>query len=80
VLEPYQKGQGLEPDEPFFIYNAALYAAKRDYFLRENRLISERQVPLEMDALHSIDVDEAPDLLVAEAFLAHRAAQSKGVG
>ena len=60
-----------KPREPFYIYNAALYAAKREYFLREQKLVSERQVPLPMDALHSIDVDTETDLVIAEACIRH---------
>ena len=40
------------------------YAAKRGYFLREGKLISRRQVPLVMDSLHSVDVDEEHDVAI----------------
>ncbi len=71
VLEPFCPGLDPSGVEPFYIYNAAIYSAKRDYFLRENKLISDRQVPLVMDEFHSADIDTEADLLVAEAFMRH---------
>jgi CMP-N,N'-diacetyllegionaminic acid synthase len=55
--------------EPFYIYNAALYAVKRDYFVTEEKFISEKQEPLIMNKYYSTDVDELADLIVAEAYL-----------
>ena len=72
VLEPFGAEEALEP---FYLYNASIYAAKRDYFLRERKLVSRRQVPLLMDAIHSTDVDEMADLLVAEAYFRYLAAE-----
>lgn len=69
VLEPFCDGVDRSAFEPFYLYNASIYAAKRDYFLSAGRLISERQVPLCMDTMHSIDVDDAEDMIVAEAYL-----------
>jgi CMP-N-acetylneuraminic acid synthetase len=58
-----------DPREPFYVYNAALYAVKRDYFVKEKRFVSEKQVPLVMDRYHSADVDELADLITAKAFM-----------
>jgi len=69
VLEPWCSHSEEQGAEPFYLYNASIYAARREYFLREGKLVSHRQVPLLMDQMHSCDVDEAPDLLVAEAYL-----------
>ncbi len=69
ILRPYREQEGTDEREPFYIYNAALYAAKRDYLLEERKFISSRQVPLVMDEFHSADVDNEADLLVVEAFL-----------
>lgn len=68
-LVPYCKDPELDQREPFYIYNAALYAVKRDYFVKEKQFISEKQVPLIMDKYHSTDVDELADLIIAEAYL-----------
>jgi CMP-N-acetylneuraminic acid synthetase len=65
VLEPYGAEEALEP---FYLYNASIYAAKREYFLREKKLVSSRQAPLPMDDMHSIDVDTLADLMVAETY------------
>jgi len=69
VLEPWCAHSEGNDANPFYLYNASIYATKRDYFLREGRLVSRRQVPLVMDQMHSCDVDEVPDLLVAESYL-----------
>lgn len=68
-LVPYCNDPELDEREPFYIYNAALYAVRRDYFIKEKRFISEKQVPLVMDKYHSIDVDEQADLIVAGTYL-----------
>jgi CMP-N,N'-diacetyllegionaminic acid synthase len=59
----------LDAREPFYIYNASLYAVKRDYFVKEKRFTADRQIPLIMDNYHSTDVDEQADLIVAEEYL-----------
>lgn len=61
--------------EGFYLYNASIYAAKREYFLRAGKLISPKQVPLVMDAMHSVDVDTESDIPVAEAYFAYLAGQ-----
>jgi CMP-N,N'-diacetyllegionaminic acid synthase len=76
VIEPYVHD---EPDgadvEPFFLYNASIYAARRDYFLKNRKLISRRQVPILMDMYHSHDIDEASDIVTAEAYFRQLAQQ-----
>lgn len=69
VIEPYCDGLPFEHNEPFYLYNASIYAVKREYFVKEKKLISEKQVPIVMDDLHSTDVDTEEDFLVAELFL-----------
>ena len=68
-LVAYCSDPGMDPREPFYIYNAALYAVKRDYFVMERRFTSEKQVPYVMDKYYSTDVDELADLVVAGAYL-----------
>ena len=68
-LVAYCNDPDLDNREPFFIYNAALYAVKRDFFISEKKYISERQVPLIMDKYYSTDVDELADLIIAEAYM-----------
>lgn len=70
-LIPYCTHSNPELREPFYIYNAALYAVKRDYFVNNKKLISDKQVPFIMDKFHSVDVDQLEDMLVAEAYLIH---------
>jgi CMP-N,N'-diacetyllegionaminic acid synthase len=64
--------------EPFYIYNAALYIVRREYLLKNNRYVSTHQVPFVMDAMHSIDVDEELDLVIANACLAYREKNRNG--
>ena len=69
VLEDYCPVEDPANTEPFYIYNAALYAVKRDYFIKHNKLISQRQEPLIMDPIYSVDVDTESDFLMAETYL-----------
>jgi CMP-N,N'-diacetyllegionaminic acid synthase len=81
ALEDYCPVANPADSEPAYMYNAALYAVKRDYFIKHNKLISPRQVPLIMDTIYSVDVDTEADFLVAETylkFLARRSARSDG--
>lgn len=67
-LVPYNPGEDEKNWEPCYTYNAAIYAMKRDFFLREDRFVSQRSVPLVMDRFHSADIDEKIDALVAELY------------
>jgi CMP-N-acetylneuraminic acid synthetase len=69
VLEPYNPAEDEKAWEPGYTYNASIYAMKRDFFLREERFVSQRSVPLLMDRFHSADIDEEIDLLVAELYV-----------
>jgi CMP-N-acetylneuraminic acid synthetase len=68
VLEPYNPAEDENNWEPCYTYNAALYALKRDFLLRENIFTSQRSVPLVMDRFHSADIDEEVDAQVAELY------------
>ena len=68
-LVAYCDKGGFFDREPCYIYNAALYAVKRDYFVENNKLISDEQVPLLRDKYCSTDVDEFSDFIVAEAYM-----------
>jgi CMP-N-acetylneuraminic acid synthetase len=76
ILEDYIPVEDPINTEPVYIYNAALYAVKRDYFIKHNKLISPRQVPLIMDTIYSVDVDTEADFLVAETYLNYLARRS----
>lgn len=69
ILEDYVPIVSGAEVEPFYLYNASLYAVKRDYFMSNNSLISPRQIPIPMDAFHSVDVDTEADFLVAESYI-----------
>jgi CMP-N-acetylneuraminic acid synthetase len=69
VLEDFCPVEDPTNTEPFYLYNAALYGVKRDYFIKHNKLISPQQVPLIMDPIYSVDVDTKADFLVAETYL-----------
>jgi CMP-N,N'-diacetyllegionaminic acid synthase len=49
--------------------NASIYAIKRDAFIKHNSHVWTPCVALEMDRLHSLDIDEELDLKMAELFL-----------
>lgn len=69
-----------DPDksDPFYMYNASIYAAKRDYFMAQGKMISHRQVPLVMDQFHSVDVDTEADFMMAENCLRYLEHKKKG--
>jgi CMP-N,N'-diacetyllegionaminic acid synthase len=52
-----------------YIYNASIYAMKRDWFLQNNKHTSDVSVPFVMDRFHSLDVDEEADLAIAGVYL-----------
>jgi CMP-N-acetylneuraminic acid synthetase len=69
MLEPYNPAEDEAHWEPCYTYNASIYAMKRDFFVREQRFVSQRSVPLLMDRYHSADIDEEIDLVIAETYL-----------
>ena len=69
VLEPYNPAEDEKAWEPCYTYNASIYAMKRDFFLREERFVAQRSVPIVMDRFHSADIDEEIDLFVAELYV-----------
>jgi CMP-N,N'-diacetyllegionaminic acid synthase len=73
ILEDYCPVDDPANVEPFYLYNAALYAVKRDYFVEHHKLISPRQIPLIMDSFYSVDVDTEADFLMAETYLKYLA-------
>ena len=70
-LVPYNVDEDAAEWDAGYIYNASIYAMKRDFFLREMRFTSQRSVPLVMDRFHSADIDEKVDALVAELYFDH---------
>lgn len=70
-LVPYNAAENDVEWDAGYIYNAAIYAMKRDFFLRENSFVSQRSVPLVMDRYFSADIDEKVDALVAELYFDH---------
>ncbi|MEJ2374192.1 MAG: acylneuraminate cytidylyltransferase family protein [Pseudolabrys sp.] len=70
-LVPYNEQESAAAWDAGYIYNASIYAMKRDFFLRENTFVSQRSVPLVMDRFHSADIDEKIDALVAELYFDH---------
>jgi CMP-N-acetylneuraminic acid synthetase len=77
VLVDYCPVEDPADTEPFYLYNAALYAVRRDYFVKNQKLISPRQVPLVMDPIYSVDVDTEADFLMAETYLNYLAKAKK---
>jgi CMP-N-acetylneuraminic acid synthetase len=71
VLVPYNASESPRDWDECYIYNAAIYAMKRDFFLRENSFVSQASVPLVMDRFFSADIDESVDAMVAELYFNH---------
>ena len=59
----------IPSERAFYIYNASIYAMKRDHLLTKRSFISDTQEYLIMDSVHSIDVDEPLDFALASAGL-----------
>ncbi len=76
VLEDYCQVPEAGP-EPFYLYNASIYAVKRAFFVTHRMHVSPRQIPIVMDRIHSIDVDTYADFLVAEAYLSYLAKEKQ---
>ena len=55
-----------DPNEAFYLYNAALYATKRQYFVETSSYFSDEQEPLFMDRVCSLDVDDRNDFAIVE--------------
>ena len=55
--------------EKFYIYNASIYGAKREYFNKKKKLTSNQEVPILMDKFYSIDIDDIFDFKVAESYI-----------
>ncbi len=70
-LVPFNERENAGEWDAGYIYNASIYAMKRDFFLREDSFVSQRSVPLVMDRYHSADIDEKIDALVAELYFDH---------
>ena len=62
---------------PAYRLNGAIYAVRRDEFLRTGRLRTAESLAYEMPRERSIDIDEPMDLLMAEAFLRRRPSVSR---
>jgi CMP-N-acetylneuraminic acid synthetase len=77
VLEDYSPVEDPSNAEPFYMYNAALYVVKRDYFIQHKKLISPKQIPIIMDSIYSVDVDTEADFLMAETYLNYLAKAKK---
>lgn len=77
VLEDYHPVPDPAAVEAFYLYNASIYAMKRDYFVRARSHISPRQVPVLMDDFHSTDIDTMADFLKAEAYITYLQQQEK---
>lgn len=71
VLEDYTPDVDPDNVEAFYLYNASIYAMKRQYFVTANKHISLRQIPILMDDFHSTDIDVMADFLKAEAYISY---------
>ncbi|MDB2528249.1 acylneuraminate cytidylyltransferase family protein [Alphaproteobacteria bacterium] len=68
VLEPYASDLP-DSDIGFYLYNASIYAADRDYFCDTKSYFSNTQVPLVMDRICSMDIDDLLDFELVETLM-----------
>ena len=71
ILKPWCNHSIKRHSNGFYLYNASIYGAKRDYFLREHKLTSNKEIPIIMNKFYSIDIDDKSDLIIAENYLKH---------
>ena len=71
ILKPWCNYSIKRHSNGFYLYNASIYGAKRDYFLREQKLTSNKEIPIIMNKFYSIDIDDKSDLIIAENYLKH---------
>ena len=55
--------------EPFYIYNASIYGIKRKSLLRNKKFVTKKQIPFLMDEIHSVDINDEHDILIANALM-----------
>lgn len=56
-----------DPNDEYYRYNASIYGMRMSYLLEHRRFTSANEIPLIMEAVHSIDVDEPLDGYLVEA-------------
>lgn len=56
-----------DPNDGYYRYNASIYGMRTSYLLEHRRFTSANEIPLIMEAVHSIDVDEPLDGYLVEA-------------
>jgi N-acylneuraminate cytidylyltransferase/CMP-N,N'-diacetyllegionaminic acid synthase len=66
-LKPTQTAR--QQVEPLLTPNGAMYLCKTAYLLENQSFYPEKTVPLIMNALQSLDIDDEMDWLMAEAFI-----------
>jgi len=74
-LQPFLEGDMIlrRQDKPLvFARNGPAVLAVRRSVIDSGRLYGDRVLPLEMDPLDSIDVDDESDLILVEALINHR--------
>lgn len=54
---------------PVYVRNGAIYIVRRDYFVRNKRLISDTPLGYIMPRARSVNIDEEIDLITAEAIM-----------
>jgi CMP-N,N'-diacetyllegionaminic acid synthase len=69
---PRARASRRQDAAPAVRLNGAIYAVRREAFLRTERLTSDRTVGYVMPRDRSIDIDEPADLVAAEALLGGR--------
>lgn len=59
----------IDKNIEYYIYNSAIYIIDKEYLIKNKSFVSEDEVPMVMDEISSIDIDEEYDLIRAEAAL-----------
>lgn len=55
--------------EPFYIYNASIYGIRKNSLLKNRKFVTKKQIPFIMNEIHSVDINDEHDILVAKALM-----------
>ena len=54
-------------NDEFYMYNASIYAVKKNYLLKNKKFTSNKEIPLLMNFLQSLDIDDINDLQIVRS-------------
>ena len=73
TLKPWcSHAKKVKEMDDFYIYNASIYGAKREYFDKYKKLTSNLEIPIVMNKFFSVDIDDIFDFKTAESYIKYK--------